>query len=87
MPPPSTATPPSLLERTVRGIVVSRGAEPMGPRELLPLTLPADVPQDATDAVDDDVQASDDSTAEGDRPPGWADMQPFQRGPEITERR
>ena len=66
------------LEALVSQVVVVRGAEPMGPRELLPLHLPAGAegPPDGPDGepVDDTPTSSE-------------DLNPFQRGPEITERR
>ncbi|NIZ92116.1 DUF3710 domain-containing protein [Kineococcus rubinsiae] len=61
------------LEEVVRGVVVVRGEDAMAPRELLPLALPemAQAPQEApADA------------AEG---AGRDDLDPFERGPEITE--
>lgn len=57
-----------LLE-LVRSAVVVRGAQPMAPRELLPLTVPA---------TDVDATAGDDE-------PDGPDLNPFVRGPEITE--
>jgi hypothetical protein len=59
-----------VLEDVVREIVVVRGPEAMPPRELLPLRLPdAAAPQGV-------------ETEEG---PGRFDIDPFERGPEITE--
>ncbi|MGL5864561.1 MAG: DUF3710 domain-containing protein [Dermatophilaceae bacterium] len=54
----------------MRDTVVVRGLDPMAPRELLPLTLPGD---------GDAVGGEGDTTEER---PG---LDPFQRGPEITE--
>ncbi|MEO7070466.1 MAG: DUF3710 domain-containing protein [Nostocoides sp.] len=54
----------------VRSAVVVRGSQPMAPRELLPLTVPSSG-EDAP-AADDDEQAT-------------PDLNPFERGPEITE--
>ncbi len=51
-----------------------RGVEPMAPRELLPLTLPRDVEAPDVAAATDD--------AEADEAPS---LDPFERGPEITE--
>jgi hypothetical protein len=61
--------PAAELETLVRGVVVVRGTDAMAPRELLTLKLP-DQPGDDADPVETDV-----------RDP----LQPFQRGPEITE--
>jgi hypothetical protein len=46
----------------------------MAPRELLPLTLPRDVDSAAQPAEGDDADADERST-----------LDPFERGPEITE--
>lgn len=64
---PAAAAP---LRELFTHLVVDRGDEPMGPRELLPLTLP-----------------NDDSASEADGDPGRSasDLDPFTRGPEITE--
>ena len=68
------------LEELVSKVVVIRGSEPMGPRELLPLHLP----EGAEQAPGEDVeQLADD----GDAGESYDDLQPFERGPEITERR
>jgi hypothetical protein len=57
------------LLEVIRGLVVVRGVEPMAPRELLALRLPTD------------ARAEPDEEAEQQRP----DIDPFERGPEITE--
>jgi hypothetical protein len=59
------------LEAVVRDVVVVRGAEAMAPREVLPLRLPQEV-------ADETEQPEQDET---ERPP----LDPFTRGPEITE--
>lgn len=64
------------LEAFVQDVVVVRGSEPMGPRELLPLHLPVE----ATDADDAALAAAGE---EGDY--DAEDLDPFERGPEITE--
>ncbi len=58
----------------LRAAVVVRGTEPMAPRELLALSLP----QDAAEADADGSAADDDET-------GTPSLDPFERGPEITE--
>jgi hypothetical protein len=58
-----------ILEDVFRGVVVLRGDQPMPPRELLELTLPAEA-QEALSGQD------------GDEDEGF---DPFERGPEITE--
>jgi Protein of unknown function (DUF3710) len=57
------------LESVVRDVVVVRGAEAMAPRELLPLRLP------------DAAAEPDADQGEPERP----SLDPFTRGPEITE--
>jgi hypothetical protein len=57
------------LESVVRDVVVVRGSEAMAPREVLPLRLPESVVEEAAEAVEES------------RPP----LEPFRRGPEITE--
>lgn len=52
-----------------RNLVVVRGVEPMAPRELLALNLPQDPQARPVEQPDD----------------GPADLDPFERGPEITE--
>jgi hypothetical protein len=61
------------LESLVRRVVVVRGAEPMGPRELLALQLP-----EGATRVDEDAAADPEPTSD-------QDLNPFERGPEITE--
>ncbi|NHA69587.1 DUF3710 domain-containing protein [Phycicoccus flavus] len=58
------------LLQVLRSVVVVRGVEPMAPREMLPLQLP----QDSAPA--------EEATGEDDETP---DIDPFERGPEITE--
>lgn len=63
-----------VLEGLVRGVVVVRGAEPMGPRELLALQLPEGATRVDPDAPPAQVE-----------PRSADDLNPFERGPEITE--
>jgi hypothetical protein len=61
----------------------------MGPRELLPLHLPAGAvaegsPGDAPDGAGSDPR---EQIAHDEAPQGYDDLSPFERGPEITERR
>lgn len=62
------------FEDILAGCIVDRGERPMAPGDLIPLTPPEDLEED--EATDDD----DDSSA-------YEDMEPFERGPEITETR
>lgn len=57
------------VEDLLRGVVVVRGDTPMAPQELIPLRLPEEAGQ------------TDVPTESGRRPP----LNPFSRGPEITE--
>jgi hypothetical protein len=61
------------MEDLVRGLVVVRGQEAMAPRELLPLKLPELATPEAEPGPDDGSARSAD------------DLNPFERGPEITE--
>jgi len=65
----------ALLE-VFRDTVVVRGSDPMAPRELLPLRLPQEdaAPMPPTPGEDDDVEQT-----------STDDLNPFERGPEITE--
>jgi hypothetical protein len=63
-----------VMETVFQHIVVVRGDSPMPPRELLELTLPAEAQQ----AMAAEAEAEE---GEEDRPP----LNPFERGPEITE--
>lgn len=59
-----------------RETVVVRGSDPMAPRELLPLALPEEEAAALPDAPEGDA---------GQTPPSTNDLNPFERGPEITE--
>ena len=69
------------IEALVRSLVIVRGGEAMAPRELLPLRIPT-APEGAGD-----VAADPDADVDGG--PDFAryvdDLNPFERGPEITE--
>jgi hypothetical protein len=66
------------LEGVVRDVVVVRGSEAMAPREVLPLRLPQAVADDAAQAAE---AAQTEEADEQSRPT----LDPFRRGPEITE--
>ncbi|KQX66796.1 DUF3710 domain-containing protein [Angustibacter sp. Root456] len=71
------------LEELVAQVVVDRGTEPMGPRELLPLHLP-----DGAVAGEPPADADPrEQIAHDEQPQGYDDLSPYERGPEITERR
>ncbi len=77
------------LEELVAGVVVDRGSDPMGPRELLPLRLPegAEVAGGEQSDDADGAAAPQESIAQNAPPRDFDDLAPFRRGPEITERR
>jgi len=60
-----------VLEDVFRNVIVVRGEQPLPPRELLELTLPAGAEETPGEGAD---EGSDDQ-----------DFNPFERGPEITE--
>jgi hypothetical protein len=64
------------LVEVFKAAVVVRGTEPMAPRELLPLALPREA--EAAAAAE---EAAADAEDEAER----TSLDPFQRGPEITE--
>ncbi|HET9944766.1 MAG TPA: DUF3710 domain-containing protein [Actinomycetes bacterium] len=73
------------LVELFREVVVVRGFDPMAPREPIPLRLPA-----ATLAAEAEAEArgegGDDGDGDGDDKATRADdLNPFERGPEITE--
>jgi hypothetical protein len=82
---PESAT---ALEDLVARVVVDRGREPMGPRELLPLHLPVGAEVSGEPGEDDDPDLGPQERIAENAPPQTVDdLQPFKRGPEITERR
>ncbi len=71
--------PDDALHLLVRQTIVVRGPSAMAPRDPLPLALPAQPvsPEDAADTeVEDDLEDAEEK---------FADLDPFERGPEITE--
>lgn len=75
--------PSDSLHQLVRQTIVVRGASAMAPRDPLPLTLPAQ-PVTPEDASDEPVEVEDDLEGADER---FVDLDPFERGPEITETR
>jgi hypothetical protein len=71
---PEIAAP---LEQVFADVVVVRGDHPVPPRDMLEIQLPAE----ALQALADEAAAAE---PEGNR---WGGLDPFQRGPEITETR
>jgi len=69
---PEIAAP---LEQVFAGVVVVRGDHPVPPRDMLEIQLPAE----ALQALAEEAEAQ-----EGNK---WGGLDPFQRGPEITETR
>jgi hypothetical protein len=74
---PEIAAP---LEQVFAGVVVARGDHPVPPRDMLEIQLPAE----ALQALADEAAEPEGKEPEGNR---WGGVDPFQRGPEITETR
>lgn len=64
------------FEDIIAGCIVNRGEKPMAPGDLIPLTPPVGVETE-------EIDVEDEQTAEG----RFEDLEPFERGPEITETR
>ncbi len=64
------------LHRLVRQTIVVRGPDAMAPRDPLPLTLPADAVAEPGPGDVAEAEESDEA---------YSDLDPFERGPEITE--
>ena len=74
------------LHQLVRQTIVVRGASAMAPRDPLPLTLPAQPAAAADGTADGDEDPAAADQAEADAPEDrFSDLDPFERGPEITE--
>ncbi|MGN6333682.1 MAG: DUF3710 domain-containing protein [Motilibacteraceae bacterium] len=74
--------PAAQLEQVFRATVVVRGDEAMPPREPIPLRLPAQAAAASEEAADE-AALGDDVETQG--PRSADDLNPFERGPEITE--
>ena len=74
--------PDDALHQLVRQTIVVRGGSAMAPRDPLPLTLPEQPTsaQDQDDEGPEDIEEDVEGTEER-----FADLDPFERGPEITE--
>jgi hypothetical protein len=73
---PEIAAP---LEQVFAGVVVVRGDHPVPPRDMLEIRLPPE----ALQALADEAEAQEEQEEEN----RWSGLEPFQRGPEITETR
>ena len=69
---PEIAAP---LEQVFADVVVVRGDHPVPPRDMLEIQLPAE----ALQALADEAEAQEENR--------WGGLEPFERGPEITETR
>lgn len=72
----NAATSPAMgefFEDIIAGCIVNRGERPMAPGDLIALTPPVGLEPDSEDGDDDDDESR------------FEDMEPFERGPEITE--
>lgn len=65
------------LEDVLRKVVVRRGQEAMAPGTPIPMHLPEEVPQGIAPVGEDGDEADDQARRD--------DLNPFERGPEITE--
>ena len=72
------------LVELFREVVVVRGFDPMAPRDPIPLRLPA-APQTAEEAATDDAEDGDGGDGGDGKATKADDLNPFERGPEITE--
>lgn len=73
----AAATSPAMgefFEDILAGCVVNRGERPMAPGDLIQLSPPEGMESDDEDAQDDDEEGHT-----------YEDLEPFERGPEITE--
>jgi hypothetical protein len=92
--------PQDALHTLVRQMIVVRGPEAMAPRDPLPLRLPEAPPDgmvpadalgepgpadDGIDELDDEVDDELDDEDPDQEPGRFAGIDPFERGPEITE--
>jgi hypothetical protein len=68
------------LVELFREVVVVRGFDPMAPRDPIPLRLPA-----TPVAADEAAEGGEDGEGEGDKATRADELNPFERGPEITE--
>ena len=66
------------LEDAFRKVVVVRGTDAMAPRDQIPLRVPRDMLKAAADQLPPELIASQEAQHA-------ADLNPFERGPEITE--
>ena len=83
--------PEDRLHHLVRETIVVRGGEARPPRDPLPLRLPEQPPAglelaEDPEGTEADAEAdADDSTESEEAASRYADLNPFERGPEITE--
>ena len=68
-----------VFEDIFSACVVTRGNQPMAPGDMLPLRLPEDAVEQGLEQ--EGADSSDDDEDQDGRPP----LDPFERGPEITE--
>ena len=69
------------LEQVFADVVVARGDHPVPPRDMLEIQLPAEALQALADEAGEPEGSAE---PEGNK---WGGLDPFQRGPEITETR
>ncbi len=83
------AEPAEPFEDILSDVVVVRGDHPMPPRDMLEITLPAEIQQaiEQQQAAAAAQEAAAGEAAEDGEPPHQIDLNPFERGPEFTETR
>jgi hypothetical protein len=83
--------PDDVLHTLVRQTIVVRGGDAMAPRDALPLRLPEQPPAGMAEAGGGEPGEEAEDLVDGlpdeddDVPNRYADLDPFERGPEITE--
>jgi hypothetical protein len=71
------------LEQVFAEVVVVRGDHPVPPRDMLEIQLPAE----ALQALAEEAEAQEAQEAQAQQENKWGGIDPFERGPEITETR
>ena len=81
--------PAEPFEQILSDVVVVRGDHPMPPRDMLELTLPAEIQQaiEQQQAAAAAAEQAGDTGQDGEQPTYQVDLNPFERGPEFTETR
>lgn len=73
------------LHRMIRQIIVVRGGEAKAPRQALELKLPPEAMAASEDEADDADDVGEDAGETEEGGPDYGSLDPYERGPEITE--